>query len=458
MAAAVFVHVSDIHFGQETDERLLIHDDVKRELIADAAELVRSLPGGVAHGVLVTGDIAHSGRREEYEVAAKWLDELAHAVGCEIHRIQMVPGNHDLDRAMLSTGGEHILNVIRNGGPTEYEKILSNELDRLALFARFKAYGRFCEGYDCLLDEEGRYSSNLVVQLAPGRSIRFVRMNSALLCSGSESHAKPELLVGGRQFTIERNKGEEVIVLMHHPLHWLKDSDQVRRYLSTRARVLITGHEHNPKVKVDRVEEGADFMMLAAGATVPFKSNETYTFTYNVLVFDWSADDDALDVQIHARAWDPEFTRFKKDERIKRDDQLGAQTPSWRLGCPYFRTSPKPQDATQVEVPALSVPRAEAPVLEMLSAKAESEDGEVNVADDDGAYRLLLLRFFRDLTEGERLHILVALDAIDADSDEPLTPGVERQLFDWLVREGRSRELEEHVGAVLAEKHGGKVK
>lgn len=458
MAAAVFVHVSDIHFGQETDERLLIHDDVKRELIADAAELVRSLPGSVAHGVLVTGDIAHSGIHEEYEVAGKWLDDLARAVGCEIHRIQMVPGNHDLDRKTLSVGGEHILKVIRNGGATEYEKILSNEVDRLALFARFKAYGRFCEGYDCLLDEEGRYSSNLQVQLAPGRSIRFVRMNSALLCSGTENHAKPELLVGGRQFAIKRNPGEEVIVLMHHPLHWLKDSEEAGKYLSTRARVLITGHEHNPKVKVDQVEAGADFMMLAAGATVPFKSNETYTFTYNVLVFDWDAHDDALEVQIHARAWDPEFTRFKKDERIKNEDQPDAHIPSWRLGCPYFRKAHKPEVERPDAVAVPQVALTEAPVLEMISAKTQSAGGEVNVADDDSAYRLLLLRFFRDITEGERLRILVALDAIDSESDESLTPGIERQLFDWLVREGRRGDLEKQVDAILAEKHGGKAK
>ena len=40
---AVFVHVSDIHFGQERDHVVHIHDDVKRELIADASEVVASL-------------------------------------------------------------------------------------------------------------------------------------------------------------------------------------------------------------------------------------------------------------------------------------------------------------------------------------------------------------------------------------------------------------------------------
>ena len=33
---AIFVHLSDIHFGQERDERVHIHNDVKEQLIADA--------------------------------------------------------------------------------------------------------------------------------------------------------------------------------------------------------------------------------------------------------------------------------------------------------------------------------------------------------------------------------------------------------------------------------------
>ncbi|WP_250548398.1 metallophosphoesterase [Pseudomonas congelans] len=114
--SAIFVHVSDIHFGQEKDDRVHIHADVKQQLIADAKEVISSLPGGVAHGILVTGDIAQSGMRAEYEEAAQWLDSLAGNVGVEIHRVQMVPGNHDLDRTKLSFAGKQILDHIRAGG------------------------------------------------------------------------------------------------------------------------------------------------------------------------------------------------------------------------------------------------------------------------------------------------------------------------------------------------------
>lgn len=117
--AAVFIHLSDIHFGQERDHSLHIHNDVKDQLIADAAEVIRNLPGGVAHGILVTGDIAQAGKADQYMDAGRWLDKLAKAVGCDLFRIQMVPGNHDLDRSLLSKGAQLMLDAIRAGGAVE---------------------------------------------------------------------------------------------------------------------------------------------------------------------------------------------------------------------------------------------------------------------------------------------------------------------------------------------------
>ncbi len=204
---AIFVHVSDIHFGQERDERVHIHSDVKEQLIADAADVVSNLPGGVAHGILVTGDVAFSGVKEQYVSAGIWLDSLAKGIGCPIHSIQMIPGNHDVDRNKSSLSATHLLDVIRKGGASEYERVMQNDIDRASLFARFEDYGRFCEGYDCALDVSGRASSNLRVELAPGRTLRFIRMNSSLLCTGDETDAEPELMVGHRQFIIQPTKG-----------------------------------------------------------------------------------------------------------------------------------------------------------------------------------------------------------------------------------------------------------
>jgi hypothetical protein len=64
-------------------------------------------------------------------------------------------------------------------------------------------------------------------------------------------------------------------------------------------------------------------------------------------------------------------------------------------------------------------------------------------------YELALLRFFRDLLENERLRILVELDAIPADSDERMSQGVERKLFDWLVGEGKLPEVNRMIDRLI---------
>ncbi|SEJ27454.1 metallophosphoesterase [Achromobacter sp. NFACC18-2] len=450
---AVFVHVSDIHFGQDKGDRVHIHNDVKQQLIADAKEVIAQIAGGVAHGILVTGDIAQSGKWKEYEEAGKWLDDLASSVGVEIHRVQMVPGNHDLDRSKLSFSGKQILDYIRAGGSDEYEEILNNPTDRMALFARFGDYDRFSFGYNCPLNNEGAFASEMEVSLAPGRTIRFIRFNSALLCHGPERDEHPELVIGARQFIIPRTPGVENIVLVHHPLNWYKDQEQVRDYIRSRARVFISGHEHDPKVSVENVEAGSDLMMLAAGATVPYVSNDIFTFTYNIIEFDWDEQIDGLSVTMHPRVWNPQRTSFEADEK-----RLGGKDPNYRLECPFFRkagrpAAPKSVQPSDVPVAVMRTQSAE-PLIEMVPMES-AEGGPQPMPPRVEGYETVRLRFFRDLLEGERLRILVELDALPENSDERMSQGLERRLLDMLVRQGKLEKVKKMVDQLVEERKNG---
>ena len=97
-----FVHLSDIHFGQEKGGQIWVHEDVRESLIEDVGLAVRDLEAGRASGVIVTGDVAFGGRECEYDQAAKWLDRVADAAGCERTSLQVVPGNHDIDRSQIT--------------------------------------------------------------------------------------------------------------------------------------------------------------------------------------------------------------------------------------------------------------------------------------------------------------------------------------------------------------------
>ncbi len=85
----------------------------------------------------------------------------------------------------------------------------------------------------------------------------------------------------------------------------------------------------------------------------------------------------------------------------------------------------------------------EEPIIEIVTA--QDSERELPVPPEIEGYRILLLHFFRDLSEVERLKVLIELGAFENDSEARVTQAIERQLFDWLVREGRIADIEKSI-------------
>ena len=92
-----------------------------------------------------------------------------------------------------------------------------------------------------------------------GAFLRFVGLNSALLCTGQDGD-DGKLMIGARQQVLPRTDGEELVVLCHHPVESLKDKEATSRYINSRARVHIFGHVHEPSVVVQSPLKEADFV------------------------------------------------------------------------------------------------------------------------------------------------------------------------------------------------------
>jgi predicted phosphodiesterase len=423
-----FVHLSDIHFGQEKGAELYVHNDVKDRLIDDARTQVKIHSGGTANGVIVSGDIAYAGKAQEYKDAAAWLDRLTAAIGCKKTAVQVVPGNHDIDIEGISSGCTMMLDAIREHGEVKLHTFLESLLDRENLYNRFTAYRPFAEGYDCPLDRSGGIASDRSHELSPGRTLRVIGLNSALICAKKDTEGR--LLLGARQHILPIKQGEELIVLCHHPLHWLQDSDEARKYVRNRARVFVSGHEHNPKLRIETIKPGCDLMTLEAGATVPPKAENGYTYTYNILIFDWDQQTDGLKVTIIPRAWSDKDKAFEAD-----DHRLGGRQPTVVLGCPNFRGD------SEFEAEPISS-GAESATSAPTDAGAGNEGSAAVGGQLSNDFPLLLLRFFRDLTPGQRLTILVRLKMLPDEWSDPLTHAMERRVVDRLATSGRLGELE----------------
>lgn len=429
---ASFIHISDIHFGQEHGGILVVHDDVKERIIADAAQLSIHYADGKITGVIVTGDIAYAGKTEEYKQAGEWLDKLTKAIGCETTAVQIVPGNHDIDRDAISTGCQYMLDQIGIHGESKLDEFLATEVDSEVLYNRFVSYRPFAEAYNCPLDRRGGIASDRKVAIADGRSLRFIGLNSALICAKKDEQGK--LLLGARQHVLPKNHGEELIVLSHHPLSWLQDTDQARRYIRARARVFVTGHEHKPSLSIENIKPGCDLMTLAAGAAVPPSEHDGYTYSYNLLLFDWDSESDGLRVTIVPRIWSSDEMDFVADE-----DKLGGKEPTFLLGCPNFSSKRSTTGTSACNEGSSTKPKDtdESYSMELKPGEQSNEfDGTM-----DQLFPLILLKFFRDLTSAQRIALLVEMSALPTGWNEPLTHTVERDVINKLAREGKTKEL-----------------
>lgn len=454
---AIFVHLSDIHFGQEKNGGdFTVNNDAKQRLIDDARAEMAKL-GGKASGVIVTGDIAYSGKDHEYRAAAEWLGELTDAIGCERVKVQMVPGNHDIDRDKISIPHECVFAQIHEKGDEVLDPLLDTDIGCEFLYSRFEAYRDFALDYESELDLNGQMSSGGRLELAKGRSIKFVRLNSALICSRNDDEGK--LILGKRQQVLPEEAGEEIIVLVHHPLNWFQDSARARNYIRSRARVLISGHEHFPKLQIDSVDGGRDLLLLAAGATTPDEVTENYTYKYNILIFEWDADADALAVTINPRTWDDTLTRFRRD-----DGFMEGRADRQVLASPNFTRAPRPTATPPVDrLPSDGVPEVEPVVIEsVIASPADSTLNKANpaasVPDIETSptvdQRLLQLRFFQELSEGERLNALLELGAIKSDFRGRLNHSMERRLFRMLIKQGKTQAIVERLDSAEAKKCG----
>jgi DNA repair exonuclease SbcCD nuclease subunit len=309
------LHLSDIHFrppvaiGHDPDYAL--RDDLRR----DVATVVRDR--GAIDAILVTGDIAFSGAKAEYDEASQWLDALADTGSCGREMVYVCPGNHDIDRDFIKKNGliEDLHDSVRNKpSNVEREQHLMRRLEqdtaRELAYSPLTEYNNFAARYDCSFFADDSYAWNSEdFILNDGSSLRIRGLNSALL-SGPRD-APGSLFLGANAYTITTRAGVEYLTMCHHPPSWLVDGAEAQRSLEDRARIMLFGHEHD-----QRVVSGRDNVILYAGAVNPARDEKGWKPGYNLIEV-WVETNGAnrqLYVEIVAREWQERPVQFRNHE------------------------------------------------------------------------------------------------------------------------------------------------
>lgn len=325
----VFLHLSDIHFSKRSSSAYDPDLDLRRELVADVVRAMAKVQ--MCSGILVSGDIAFSGKADEYAKARDWLGELCKHLKCPEEAVWVVPGNHDVDRDAIRASGiiQDKHQRLRQGNHEEEVRRLHEDAEALELLHRpLTGYIRFAGGYDCLPDSRHLFWEDLI-ELNDKSLLRIRGCNSAIVSNASDDENQNRLVVGQTQMLPPNEPGVVNLVMCHHPLDWLHDRDNLKDNLKARARVCLFGHKHS--LRLERLD---DTVFIMAGAVHPERNEGKWEPRYNFIGLSvvGEASERTLSVHVWPRIWDDIQKVFKADL-----DNEGQDQRTYRLPLPFWQ-------------------------------------------------------------------------------------------------------------------------
>jgi len=237
------LHFSDIHFQQGhnviQNRRIKVFDSIKNELIDKDAIFI-----------LISGDVAYSGKKEEYKIALDFISYFVNEIKTYIGTVPYVitiPGNHDCDfHAPQAQVRNIILKNFSENGLTD----LSEELIEICCSHQLN-YFNFRKDLNALgIDAGDIVIDHLLLQINTfkvGDSV--IKFNLFNTSWDSHLHEK----VGNLKYPIDyladripSIDSKFSISVIHHPLNWQTPelSKELRTFLLQTSDFTISGHEH----------------------------------------------------------------------------------------------------------------------------------------------------------------------------------------------------------------------
>ena len=274
---AVVLHLSDIHIKTA-------NDSILKRGTAIAAATYSSLPAASHVFIVCSGDVAYSGKCDQYKAASNLFSEIKLAIGkeraCPVSFI-FAPGNHDCNFDKN--------NGARNMLVGSMERSDSSEVDDSVIESCTSIQSEYFEFRDAL--EEGSAVADdklwrTSVFKVEGKKIVFDSLNISWVSKVRED-------VGKLFFPIERyadrslEQADVRLLVMHHPLNWFNQSiyRTFRTFVRKISNIVITGHEHLGTVGVieDAETESSAYI---EGCVLQGDSDTLGDSSFNVAVID----------------------------------------------------------------------------------------------------------------------------------------------------------------------------
>ncbi len=268
-----FLHLSDLHFtrgdmvGADWAAAHLQQDAVNRSLLEALEEQLRDKP---LDFVIITGDIAFSGKREEYTVASEFFQGLKALTGLPANRFFPIAGNHDVDRTQVPRSHRKLY---RFDSQEDLTDTLSDPDFRPLMLRKFAEFNDFAEQLMGTrhFDETTYHFTKTLTLDKNGHSlaINLLGLNSALL-TGFDGDEQQGLALGMVQVekALAQLNADAPLSLgfFHHPFALMHAADKVCEHrLKHQLDLILYGHLHQAASQYEQGGAG-ESVLLSAGA------------------------------------------------------------------------------------------------------------------------------------------------------------------------------------------------
>ncbi|MBU1341647.1 MAG: metallophosphoesterase [Proteobacteria bacterium] len=272
------LHISDFHFKQNDviDQSIVTESLLKR--------IERDKEKGInPEIVIVSGDIAFSGKKEEYDLAEDFFEKLIKHTGINREKLFIVPGNHDVNRRCYRKSDIPVYSSMR-----DLNEEISNEDFRKDLLKGMSEYYAFVEKYMPHL----KHTHNGLVPFADnykcdaGKNINIIGLNSAWMSRSDTDERR--IAIGEFQVRSALKSLPEYdvrIFLFHHPINflWGDDAKILKSYVNN--SILLTGHLHNVDASYHHDAMGKIFQFQAGASCLGTDSLIKQRFHYLTIDF-----------------------------------------------------------------------------------------------------------------------------------------------------------------------------
>ena len=331
------LQISDIHW-RESLKNLDTFKPIQDGLIAD---LKRAKKNGMTFDrILICGDVAFNGAKVQYKRAKDYIQDLCKETGCEEKNVYVVPGNHDKDwyappkemRELINGHVEELKNPDKDLSDWLQESMCTAEM----MYAPFKEYEAFAYKLGCAeplmhrylqekVDSDSSYDDKTDLMYwveedfaeIEGYTIKLYGLNTALFSDAKDYDDGPERKNGHKMLLSKLayngakcEDGTVNILMMHHPVKFLKDADRLKKDIDNLYHIQFYGHVH-----VASSDNENNRVHIFSGALQPDEmgaGKKDYMPIYNIVEIDVEkgADKDIVKVRLSVRYWDK--TRFVK--------------------------------------------------------------------------------------------------------------------------------------------------